>query len=752
MFSAELSYRLEAAFREAVIRKNSYLCVEHIVYALLHDKEVEETLGHCGANIKQLKQLIDKYLDTYIEKLPDNPAEDQDAEPIQTPAVKRVLERSLIHQVSAQKPAVTSVDLMIAIMSEEDTYSVQILNKQGVSRLSMIEYVSHGLGSLPKKRSQKDSFDQFDEEDEFSEGVSGSFLEKFTEELTSKARAGELDPVIGREEEIEKALRVLVRRQKNNPLFIGEPGVGKTALANALAQKLISDECPSQLKGCKLFTLELGNLIAGTKFRGEFEDRLRKLVSELKENAPAILFIDEIHTLVGAGATGSSSMDAANLLKPALASGELRCVGSTTFEDYKKSFEKDRALNRRFSAINLDEPTVAETIKILEGLKDKFEEHHSVKFSSAALKAAAELSARFIMDRFLPDKAIDVIDEAGAANSLLSASKRKKSISENDIEKIVSVFAKAPVKTVSSSDQIALGELNDKLLKRVFGQDKAVEAVVKAIKRSRASLKSDTKPVGCFLFAGPTGVGKTELAKVLADELSVGFHRFDMSEYMEKHAVARLVGSPPGYVGYEEGGQLTDLIRRNPYCVLLMDEIEKAHPDIFNILLQVMDAASLTDSQGKKADFKNVILIMTTNAGSETASSIGFARQGAVSVKDDAIKKLFRPEFRNRLDEIVYFASLSQDMVLKVVDKFIVELEEQLKDRKIRFTLTEDARKWLAEKGFDPQMGARPMARLIQKEIKDQLADKILFGELKDGGLVNISLDNEQLEFKCSSN
>jgi ATP-dependent Clp protease ATP-binding subunit ClpA len=747
MFSPDLGYRLEAAYREAVQRKNSYFCIEHIMYAILFDQNVEHTLKGSGANVASLKTAIDRYLDREVEKLSTEPESEHELEPLQTPAVKRVLQRALVHQASAQKPEVDSRDILVAIMAEEDSFCVQLLNQQGVDRLAVIEFISHGVSRDTEEELSESSEEEINPGQEGLAASKMGFLEKYTEDLTAKAQKGLLDPVIGREQEIEKALRVLVRRQKNNPLFIGEPGVGKTALASGLAQRLVSDQCPAQLKGSKLFVLEIGNLIAGTKFRGEFEERLKRVVSELKKCAPAMIFIDEIHTLVGAGATGTGSMDAANLLKPALASGELRCLGSTTFEDYKKSFEKDRALNRRFSPIQVDEPSVADTFKILEGLKDKFEQHHKVKFSPAALKAAAELSARFITNRLLPDKAIDVIDEAGATNSLLPISKRKKVISEKEIEATVSIFAKAPVKAVSKSDEDSLKHLPERLAQKVFGQDKAIEAVARAIKRSRASLKSDTKPIGCFLFAGPTGVGKTELAKVLAQELSVSFHRFDMSEYMEKHAVSRLVGAPPGYVGYEEGGLLTDLVRRNPYSVVLLDEIEKAHSDIFNILLQVMDSAVLTDSQGKKADFRNVVLIMTTNAGSDKASSIGFAKNLSIDSKDDAIKKLFRPEFRNRIDEVVFFNSLPEETIKKVVDKFVVELELQLKERKVRFELTEAARSWLAQKGFDPILGARPMARLLQKEIKDRLADEILFGKLKQGGLVKIDLKQEVLEF-----
>lgn len=758
MFSAELGYTLEAAYREAVARKNAYFCVEHLMYALLFDDSVVDTLRHAGSDLKQLRKDLDIYLNQSIEKA-DSPltAESlvsEEVEPVQTPAVKRVLQRALLHLQSASKKNVEARDLLVSILAEEDSYGVQLLLGQGVNRLAILDYISHGISKLdPEPEAEfeplSDSTEDSDAMDEVAPaGKKGSALARYTEDLTQKARSGEVDPVIGREAEIERALRILSRRQKNNPLFLGEPGVGKTALAGALALKLVSDDVPSQLSGCKLFVLQMGSLIAGTKFRGEFEERLKKVVSELQELGRAILFIDEIHTIVGAGATGTGTMDAANLLKPALSSGKVRCVGSTTHEDYKKSFEKDRALSRRFSVIDLREPTIAETIRILEGLKVKFEEHHSVKYSSAALKAAAELSARFITDRFLPDKAIDVVDEAGAANSLLAPKKRKRTLGETEIEKVVSLIAKAPIKSVSKADEDNLKDLEARLTSKVFGQKDAVNGVARAIKRSRASLKSDSKPIGCFLFAGPTGVGKTELAKVLAQELAVHFHRFDMSEYMEKHAVSRLVGAPPGYVGYEEGGLLTDLVRRQPYSVLLLDEIEKAHHDIYNILLQVMDSATLTDSHGKKADFRNVILIMTTNAGSEKASSLGFGTSTTGSFRDDAIKKLFKPEFRNRLDEIVYFKSLPPEIVRKVVDKFIAELEAQLKERNVTFELDDSARDWLAERGFDSLLGARPMERVIQQQIKDRLADEILFGKLKAGGLVSISVKGQDLKFE----
>ncbi len=765
MFSTELAYALEAAFREAVQRKHAFFCVEHILFSLLFDETVATAIKRCGGRISEIKKDLEVFFDKHIEKAPEQTSvldkEGGVLEPVQTPGLQRVLQRSILHSHSAGKELITSLDVLVAIFGEKDSHAVYALHKQGISRLDMLNYVSHGVGKTnPEKEDLEESDGESgqeeirseeseEEESGIGESVSSKkLLGQFTEDLTGLAEKGELDPVIGRENEIERALKILSRRQKNNPLFLGDAGVGKTAMASAIAQRICSGNVPDSLKGAKLFNLHVGSLVAGTKFRGEFEERLRIIVKELGKTRNAILFIDEIHTIVGAGATGTGSMDAANLLKPALASGKIRCIGSTTHEDFKKTIEKDRALSRRFSPVDLSEPSVAETVEILKGLKSKFETHHKVKYSLAALKAAAELSAKYINERFLPDKAIDVIDEAGAANNLLPAGKRKKSISEVEIEKVVSAMAKVPVKSVSASDEEQLQNLEPGLKKVVFGQDQAVAAISRAIKRSRASLKQDNKPVGCFLFSGPTGVGKTEIAKALAKEMGVGFHRFDMSEYMEKHAVARLIGSPPGYVGYEEGGLLTDIVRKQPYAVLLMDEIEKAHEDIYNILLQVMDDAMLTDSHGRKADFRNIILIMTTNAGSEKGLSIGFGAQKVDGGREEAIKKLFRPEFRNRLDEIIHFNSLAPEVVGKIVDKFLRELEVQLKDRKISFELTSNARAWLAENGFNPVLGARPMGRLIQKEIKDPLAEEILFGKLKKGGKVKIDHSEGKIKFE----
>jgi len=763
MFSTGLSYTLEAAVREAEQRKNAYFCLEHLLYALIFDNEVKEILFNCGANLDGLRKALENFFDNEVEKVAAKSAASRsnEIEPIQTPAVQRVLQQAIIHTHAAGKNLITSRDVLVALFSEEESWAVYYLAEQGVSKLDVTEYISHGVSKIGEDEvsfieeegeSESDEYYQTSGEFESSPEPAGgkNILKRYCEDLTALAESEELDPVIGRDAEITRAIKILCRRQKNNPLFLGDPGVGKTAIAHGIAQRIVAKKVPDLLRDARLFSLDVGNLLAGTKYRGEFEERLKAVVKEIGKIKNSIVFIDEIHTIVGAGSTGSGTMDAANLLKPALSSGKLRCIGSTTYEDYKKSFERDRALSRRFSTIELVEPSVDETVQILEGNKDRFEEHHGVKYTSSALKAAAELAAKYITDRRLPDKAIDVIDEAGAANSLLPVAKKKKSISTHDIEMVVSAIAKVPVTSVSGSDEVQLKGLEENLKKVVFGQDAAVTSVARAIKRKRANIGLEDKPVGCFLFAGPTGVGKTELAKQLANLLGVPFHRFDMSEYMEKHTVAKFIGSPPGYVGYDEGGQLTDLVRKQPYAILLLDEIEKAHTDIFNILLQVMDTATLTDSQGKKADFRNIILIMTTNAGSDASRTLGFGRGESGGNRDTAIKNLFRPEFRNRLDEIVTFAPLPISIMEQIVDKNIRDLEAQLKSKKITFNLSKEARTWLAQNGFSPDLGARPMARLIQKEIKDPLTDEILFGKLKAGGQVKVDLKGDKLTHKIT--
>ena len=746
MFSTELGLTLEAAFREAASRRHAFFCLEHLLYALTFDEQVIEILQSTGADIPSLRKDLEVFFDKHIEVVPLKPGKAPASEPAQTPAVQRVLQRAIMHVRSAQKDVITPAEVLVALFTEEDSHAVFFLAKQGVTRLDVLNFIAHGQ---PKPEGEKDDLlsDLDEDSDDSSSAPKRNALEQFTEDLTAQAKANKLDPVIGRAHEIERAIKVLCRRQKNNPLFLGEPGVGKTAMAHAIASRIVAEEVPEQLKGAEVFLLNMGTLVAGTKFRGEFEERVRRVIQEVKQRKKAILFIDELHTVVGAGATGNGSLDAANLLKPALASGEIRCMGSTTHSDYKKTIEKDRALSRRFSTIDLPEPSIEETVEILEGLKDRFERFHKVTFSAKALRAAAELSAKHITERFLPDKAIDVIDEAGAANAMLPKNKRRKSISEEQVEKVVSAIARVPVRSVSESDEVMLKSLAARLKARVFGQDKAVDAIAQAIKRSRASLQPEAKPIGSFLFAGPTGVGKTELARALAQEMGVNFHRFDMSEFSDKHLVSRFVGAPPGYVGYEEGGLLIDLVRKNPYGVILFDEIEKAHPDVFNIFLQIMDDASITDSQGRKADFRNTIVIFTTNAGSEKAASIGFGTAQPHNFRDTAIKALFKPEFRNRLDDTVYFNPLPMSIIVQIVGKFIKELEQQLVSRHVTFEVSAEAQEWLARRGFDPVFGARPMARLIQRELKDPLADEILFGGLKDGGKVKVSLSDGKLAF-----
>ncbi|MDY6793626.1 MAG: ATP-dependent Clp protease ATP-binding subunit ClpA [Thermodesulfobacteriota bacterium] len=742
MISKELSVTLGLAVREAKKRRHEYVCIEHILFAVLYDSSGIEIIESCGGNIENLVNELEKFFDDNLETVPEG------SEYVlqQTIAFQRVIQRAVNHVRSAEKQEVEVSDVLASIFLEKDSHAAHFLNSEGVTRLDVLSYISHSIAKTPFAGGSGG----FVKTDKKQKKKRSNPLELFTVDLVKMAAEGKLDPLIGRKMEMERTMQVLCRRRKNNPVFVGDPGVGKTAMAEGLAQKINEANLPDILKNIKIFSLDLGGLLAGTKFRGDFEQRLKGVLAELKKIPQALLFIDEIHTIVGAGATSSGSMDASNILKPVLAAGDIRCIGSTTYEEYKNHFEKDRALSRRFEKIEIHEPPVAETVRILKGLRSRYEEHHEIIYTDSALKAATELSAKYINDRYLPDKAIDVIDEAGAFVRLTGSTRRKK-INPADIEKIVAKIAKIPTQSVSTSDRTKLENLEDSLKQVVFGQDDAIKSMVTSIKRSRAGLSTPEKPIGSFLFTGPTGVGKTEVSLQLSKALGVEFIRYDMSEYMEKHAVARLIGAPPGYIGFDQGGLLTDGIRKHPYAVLLLDEIEKAHQDLFNILLQVLDHATLTDNNGKKADFRNVIIIMTSNAGSREMSiqSIGFGdvHKDLKSKGKQAVEKFFSPEFRNRLDGIIQFNSLNIEIMEKVVDKFIAQVNEQLLPRRVLLTVSSEARTWLAKKGYDPRYGARPLERLIQTEIKDVLSDQILFGRLEKGGEINVGLENDKLIF-----
>jgi ATP-dependent Clp protease ATP-binding subunit ClpA len=746
MISKELEGTLNSALKEAKRRRHEYVSLEHLLYALLQDKDASGALLNCGGDIARLKKSLEEFFDSHLEMLPQG----LDQEPQQTIGFHRVLQRAVIHAQSAEKKEINGGNLLIAMFREPDSYAVYLLEEQGITRFDVVNFVSHGISKLATGEEWPQSEEDHGEEDKPSRRVKP--LEAYTVNLVDKARQGNIDPLIGRQDEIERTIHVLCRRRKNNPIYVGDPGVGKTAIAEGLALKISHGEVPEALKSAVVYSLDMGALLAGTKFRGDFEARLKGVLAGLKKQPNSILFIDEIHTIVGAGATSGGSMDASNILKPALASGELKCIGSTTYHDYKSYFERDRALARRFQKIEISEPSIDEAYQILQGLKPHYEKHHGVHYSTAAVHAAVELSAKHINDRRLPDKAIDVIDEVGAAVKILPPDKRKKTIGAKDIEKIVAKIAKIPPRSVSVSDKEQLQNLDRDLKLTVFGQDAAIDTLTSTIRLSRSGLGHPEKPIGCFLFSGPTGVGKTEVAKQLAHVMGIEFIRFDMSEYMEKHTVSRLIGAPPGYVGFDQGGLLTDAINRNPYAVLLLDEIEKAHPDLFNILLQVMDHATLTDNNGKKADFRNIILIMTTNAGAREMSGapLGFGARSNAGKGKEAIEKMFSPEFRNRLDSMIVFNSLSMEIIERVVDKFIIELDQQLNEKKVFLQLTVKARRWLAERGYDPSFGARPMARLIQNEIKRVLADEILFGKLANGGKVEVDEDEGKLTFAYS--
>ncbi|MES2642583.1 MAG: ATP-dependent Clp protease ATP-binding subunit ClpA [Myxococcota bacterium] len=739
--SRELTIALSLAMEVAREKRHELLTLEHVLYALLTDPTTAECLEACGADLKKLEVELDAFFEK-MEKLPEDEAEDY--EPTQTAAFTRVLQRAVHHVQSSGKTEVTGGNLLVAMYSENDSHAVHMLEKQSVTKLDVTAYIAHGVRkTAPKKMSASTG----STETEASSASSGNDpLSNFCVDLVARAAAGKIDPLVGRDAELERTLQILARRRKNNPLFLGDPGVGKTAIVEGLARRIHEGNVPDLLKGSRLYALDMGALIAGTRYRGDFEERLKAVLKALDEKPKSILFIDEIHTIIGAGATQGGSMDASNLLKPALASGELRCIGSTTHSEYRAAFGRDRALARRFQTIDVAEPSVDECILILHGLRKQFETHHGITYSDDAIDAAARLAARHINDRHLPDKAVDVIDEAGAAARL---HKPGSIVGVPEVEAVVARMARVPPKTVSNEEQINLSRLPEMLRARIYGQDEAIAAVTQTIKLNRAGLGSPNKPVGSFLFSGPTGVGKTELAKQLAEVLGVAFLRFDMSEYMEKHTVSRLIGAPPGYVGFEQEGLLTGAVNRTPYAVLVLDEIEKAHPDIYNILLQVMDHATLTDNNGKKADFRNVILVLTTNAGVREGQrpSPGFGRADQGRRVDDAVNRTFPPEFRNRLDGLIAFGPLSQDIVLKVVDKFVLELSAQLGARDVTLQITPTLRAWLGEKGYKPEFGAREMGRVIQDELKKPLADELLFGKLMKGGSVLADLDGDKVTF-----
>ncbi|MEO8601374.1 MAG: ATP-dependent Clp protease ATP-binding subunit ClpA [bacterium] len=745
MISRELEVTLGLALREAMRRQHEFLTLEHVLYALLHDTDVSEVVRQCGGNVDALKREVDKFLADTMETLPES----EQAEPQQTLGFRRVLQRAALHVQSAGKEQISGRDVLVSMFRETNSHAVYLLEKQGISRLDVVSYISHGVSKLHEDDGDS-AGDGDDEGDAEPKKPGRKALEAFAVNLNQRAAEGDIDPLIGREDEVERTIHVLCRRRKNNPLYVGDAGVGKTAIAEGLALKIHRGEVPDVLKQSTIYALDMGALLAGTKYRGEFEQRLKAVITALKKEPGAVLFIDEIHTVVGAGATSGGSMDASNILKPVLGSGKIRCIGSTTYDEYRSYFERDHALARRFQKIEIPEPTVDQSYRILKGLKLHYEKHHGVTYTDAALRAAADLAAKHINDRRLPDKAIDVIDEAAAAIKILPASKQKKTVRATDIERVVAKIARIPQRSVSVSDKSRLNRIDEDLKLTVYGQDAAIEAVVTAIRVARAGLGRPDKPVGSFLFAGPTGVGKTEVAKQLAQVLGVHFLRFDMSEYMEKHTVSRLIGAPPGYVGFDQGGLLTEQITRNPHAVLLLDEIEKAHPDLFNVLLQVMDHASLTDNNGRKADFRHVILIMTTNAGAREMAGrfIGFGGRSTAERGQEALERLFSPEFRNRLDATVQFASLSQDVIERVVDKFVIELDMQLNERKVFLSLTQAARKYLAEKGYDRTFGARPMQRLIHTELKQPLANELLFGRLQHGGRVVVDVEAEKLVFR----
>ena len=743
MLSKELEQSLNRAFKEARERSHEFLTVEHLLLALIDNKTTNEILRACGADTERLRKDVGRFVDDTTPLLPEG--DERETQP--TLGFQRVLQRAVFHIQSSGRKEVTGANVLVAIFSEQESHAVYLLKLYEVERFDVVDYISHGMTKVhgePNESEEHHSVEPGGEEES-----KPSPLESYTANLNERAELGKIDPLIGRKDEVERIIQILCRRRKNNPLLVGEAGVGKTAIAEGLAKLIVDEEVPDVLNGCTVYSLDLGGLVAGTKYRGDFEKRLKAVLSQLRNDPEAILFIDEIHTIIGAGAASGGVMDASNLIKPALASGELRCIGSTTYQEFRGIFEKDRALARRFQKIDVPEPSIDETIEILKGLKPHFEAHHGVVYTEAALKSAVELAAKYINDRHLPDKAIDVIDEAGANVQLQPEDERPEKIDVEEVEAIVAKVARIPPKTVSVSDTEALKNLKRDLQMVVFGQDEAIDTLVTAMRMSRSGLAAAQRPVGSFLFAGPTGVGKTEVTRQLARIMGMKLIRFDMSEYMERHTVSRLIGAPPGYVGFDQGGLLTEEINKHPHAVLLLDEIEKAHPDVFNLLLQVMDHGTLTDNNGRKADFRNVVLVMTTNAGAEEMSrtSIGFTSQDHSSDGKEALKKFFSPEFRNRLDNIIQFQSLARDSIKRVVDKFLFELEEQLLEKAVSLVVESDAREWLAKHGYDPKMGARPMGRVIREQIKKPMADELLFGRLASGGLIRIFVEDEKLTF-----
>lgn len=743
MLSKELEQTLNEAFKGARVKRHEFMTVEHLLLSLLDNNAALVVLKSCGADLLTLRNELVEFVDATTPLIPEA---EKDRETQPTLGFQRVLQRAVFHVQSSGKKEVTGANVLVAIYSEQESQAVYFLKMQSIARLDIVNFITHGISKVGDDSASSDSIPGEDI-NEGAEGASESVnpLDNYTTNLNLAAEEGRIDPLVGRDHEVERVTQILSRRRKNNPLLVGESGVGKTAIAEGLAKRIVDGDIPEVLKGSVVYSLDMGALLAGTKYRGDFEKRFKGLLAELKKRDRSVLFIDEIHTIIGAGAASGGVMDASNLLKPLLSSGEIRCFGSTTFQEYRGIFDKDRALSRRFQKVDVNEPNVEDTYKILKGLKSRFEKHHNIKYTDAALRSASELSSRYITDRFMPDKAIDVIDEAGAYQQLQSPSKRKKQLGVTDIEKVVASIARIPPKTISTSDKEQLRKLDSTLKMTVFGQDDAIDALTTSIKLSRAGLSAEDKPIGSFLFTGPTGVGKTELCKQLSEAMGIDLIRFDMSEYMERHTVSRLIGAPPGYVGFDQGGLLTEAVTKQPHSVLLLDEIEKAHPEVFNILLQVMDHGTLTDNNGRKADFRNTIIIMTTNAGAEEMSraSIGFTKQDHSSDGMEALKKVFTPEFRNRIDSIIQFSTLSKEVVKTVVDKFLVQLQLQLDDKRVVLNIDDDARAWLAEHGYDEKMGARPMARLIQDKLKKPLAEMVLFGELSGGGTVNIFVGND---------